>query len=152
MGTPSDNGMTIDGLGRICIAYAIDVLYAFGSRAEEIYRALHESGRIDPDGASDVDLGAKPLPGHTLDVRAKAELAIDLENLLGVQSVDLVGIEDVDAFVAAEVIRGNRLYCADEYRADEYELYILRRAGDLAPFERERMRMILGGDPQEDRT
>ena len=27
----------------------------------------------------------------------------------------------------------------DEYEADEYELYILRRAGDLAPLEKERI-------------
>ena len=43
-------------------------------------------------------------------------------------------------------MRGERLYARDAYWADEYELYVLRRAGDLAPLERERMAMILGRD------
>ena len=33
---------------------------------------------------------------------------------------------------------------ADSYEADEYDLYVLRRAGDLAPHERERIALILG--------
>jgi hypothetical protein len=32
---------------------------------------------------------------------------------------------------------------------DEFELYLMRRAGDLAPVERERRRMLLGFDPEE---
>ena len=32
--------------------------------------------------------------------------------------------------------------CRDDYLDDEYELYILRRAGDLAPMERERLSLI----------
>ena len=39
-------------------------------------------------------------------------------------------------FLAVNVIRGERLFCSDRYAADEYELYILRRAGDLAELER----------------
>jgi hypothetical protein len=56
-------------------------------------------------------------------------------------------VHSVNPFVAVEVIRGNRLYCVDECRADEYELFVLRRAGDLAPFERERIKMVLGISP-----
>jgi len=41
------------------------------------------------------------------------------------------------------VIRGERIFAEDSYLADEYELYVLRRAGDLAELERERMAMIL---------
>ena len=39
-----------------------------------------------------------------------------------------------------------RLYAEDEYLADEYELYIFRRAGDCAHLERERVALILGED------
>lgn len=129
----------------ICKDQGIDILYVFGSRADEIYGALFAGGRIDPQNRSDVDLGVKLLPGRTIDVRGKVELAIAFEDLLDVHRVDLLVIAEVDPFVAADVIRGNRLYCADEVRADEYDLYILRRAGDLAPFERVRMRIILNG-------
>ena len=53
---------------------------------------------------------------------------------------------EADPFVAAEVVRGERLFAADDYAADEYELYVLRRAGDLAQLERERMALVLGYD------
>jgi hypothetical protein len=36
----------------------------------------------------------------------------------------------MDAFVAVNIIRGERLYVEDDYLADEYELYVLRRALD----------------------
>jgi hypothetical protein len=58
--------------------------------------------------------------------------------------VDLVVLQEADPFLAVEIIRGERLYVRDEYEADEYDLYILRRAGDLAPLERERQALILG--------
>ena len=35
------------------------------------------------------------------------------------------------------------LYTSDADRQAEYELFVLRRAGDLLPFYRERVRMIL---------
>ena len=50
------------------------------------------------------------------------------------------------AFVAAEVIRGERLFARDEVEADEYDLYVLRRAGDQAPLERERMALVMRGE------
>jgi len=35
------------------------------------------------------------------------------------------------------------VFCRDEYEADTYELYVMRRAGDLAPFERLRIERIM---------
>jgi len=97
-----------------------------------------------PPGPSDVDVGVRPVPGVRLSVRDKVHLAQALEDLLGVERVDLVCLPEADPFVAANVIRGERLFARDEDDADEYDLYILRRAGDLAPLERERLALILG--------
>ena len=55
-----------------------------------------------------------------------------LEDLFSVNRVDVVVISEVDAFLAANIIR-----------ADEYDLYILRKAGHLAPLERERISLIM---------
>jgi hypothetical protein len=71
------------------------------------------------------------------------ELALALEDWLGVNRVDLVVLNSADPFLAEEIIRGERLYAQDEYEADEYDLYVLRRAGDQAPLEREWLRQIL---------
>lgn len=79
-----------------------------------------------------------------LSINEKVNLSLALEEFFGCNRVDLVILDEADPFLAAEVIRGERLFARDEYEADEYDLYILRRAGDLAPLERERMALILG--------
>jgi predicted nucleotidyltransferase len=92
---------------------------------------------------SDVDIAVKLSTERKLSVREKAEMAVALENLMGVDRVDLVLLSQADPFLAASIIRGERLFCADDYGADQYELYILRRAGDLERFERIRIERIL---------
>jgi predicted nucleotidyltransferase len=104
-------------------------LYLFGSR-----------GRREETDQSDVDVGIlfrQPQP-----LKEVLRLEDELERRLGLP-VDLVDAGRASAFLALDVIRGERLYCADEDRCDEFELYVMRRAGDLAPFERERRRVLL---------
>ncbi len=69
---------------------------------------------------------------------------MEMEDLFEVDRVDLVILTEADPFLAANIIRGERLFCEDDYIADEFELYILRRAGDLAPLEKERLNLIFG--------
>lgn len=71
-----------------------------------------------------------------------------LEDLFGLPRIDLVVLPEADPFLAANIIRGERLFADDAYLADEYDLYVLRRAGDLAPLERERQALILQGKSQ----
>jgi predicted nucleotidyltransferase len=127
--------------------YNLVAVYAFGSRAPEIAaRVRGDSGkettvvRLD----SDVDIGVLPGRGCALSAHDKVCLALALEDVLDVPRVDLVLLSDADPFLAANIVRGERLYAQDAYKADEYDLYVLRRAGDLAPLERERMALILG--------
>ena len=126
----------------LCDRYGLDMMYAFGSRSQEIADYFHDRGDLDKAATADVDIGAKVKKSSTLSAREKASLAIDLEELLGVERVDLVILSEADSFLAANIIRGERIFCRDAYLADEYELYVLRRAGDLAPFERQRLDMI----------
>jgi hypothetical protein len=67
-----------------------------------------------------------------LAVAVKVGLAQKLEELFQVPRVDLVILDEADPFLAAEIIRGELLYAADGRIADEYEIFVLRRAGDLA--------------------
>lgn len=127
-------------LVRFCEQYALNSLYAFGSQAQSAVLAIQMNTPISPS-ESDLDIGVFP---HTvLSVNQKVELAMDLEALFGIPRVDLISLPEADPFLAANIIRGERLYTRDAYQADEYELYILRRAGDLAPFEHERMMMVM---------
>jgi predicted nucleotidyltransferase len=134
-------------LSQLCQRYSIDILYAFGSRANEAKEWFDGQRDAFTQSSSDVDIGVKPVPGAAFDVHSKVRLALALEDLMGVSRVDLLSLTDADPFLAANIIRGERLYARDSYLADEYELYILRRAGDLAPLERERMALILHENP-----
>ena len=52
----------------------------------------------------------------------KVKLTQDLETLLSVLRVDLFCLEEADPFLAANIIRGERLFTADIHAADECEL------------------------------
>jgi predicted nucleotidyltransferase len=104
-------------------------LYLFGSRA-----------RGDATEQSDVDVGV--LFRQAASLRDVLLLGDALERRLRLP-VDLVDAGHASAFLALDIIRGERVACADPDRCDEFELYVMRRAGDLAPFERERRRLLL---------
>ena len=131
-------------LEQICRQFDVAILYSFGSRAAEVRDWFEENRDHLPAGLSDADIGVKVLTGKKWSVREKVHLADAMEELLGIGRVDLVCLTEADPFVAAEIIRGERLFASDSHKADEYELYVLRRAGDLAPLERERMALVLG--------
>ena len=134
-------------LNQIAEKFKLDIIYAFGSRAKEVAEWVEKEGfefSISP--SSDVDVGVRPSPEKKLSVKEKVHLSMALEDLFSINRVDLVVIPEGDPFLAANIIRGERIYCIDEYEADEYDLYILRRAGDLAPLEQERIALIMGED------
>jgi predicted nucleotidyltransferase len=103
--------------------------YLFGSRS-----------RGEATERSDVDLGV--LFDRPADLERTIALEDELERALGL-SVDLVDVARAGAFLALDAIRGERIFERDGRRLDEFDLYVMRRAGDLAHFERERRRMLL---------
>lgn len=132
-------------LATLCRAHDISALYAFGSRAKEALNWLESSITGMTGSTSDLDLGALPDKGIRLPTRRIVNLTTALEDLFDVPRVDLVILPQAPPFLASNIIQGERLYTVDEDRADEYDLYILRRAGDLLPLHRERVNLILGG-------
>jgi hypothetical protein len=130
-------------LTAICRRFDVVILYAFGSRAKEMQAWMAGGREPLAAGPSDVDIGAKPAPQTHWNVQNKVDFALALEDFFGCHWVDLVSLDDADPFLAANIIRGERLYADDAHAADEYDLYVLRRAGDLIPLERERIRLIL---------
>lgn len=130
-------------LNHFCETHGVAVLYVFGSRADDVYRWLCEESFVLAPGPSDVDVSVYLTDGMRWTIQQKVAFAQSLEELLGVTQVDLGVLNDAEPFFAADVVRGNRLYARSERQADEYDLYILRRAGDLAPFKREHMAHVL---------
>jgi predicted nucleotidyltransferase len=135
-----------DRLEEICREHGIDALYAFGSRAAELAKCVREGAALDERSRSDIDLAVLPRPGHRLSARARVALTTALEDALGAAvPVDLAMLPEAGAALALEIIQGELLLTTDPVREAEYELFVLRRAGDLAPLERERRRVVLAG-------
>jgi predicted nucleotidyltransferase len=132
-------------LGSICDRYGIDALYVFGSRAAEAARAMKAERPLTDSTGSDVDIGVLPRQDCSLDPAAKVRLMAELEDAFGIGRVDLVSLTEAPPFLALEIVRGELLYEADPDRVADYELFVLRRAADLAPFERERVQSVLAG-------
>jgi len=129
-------------LPEFCQRFGVQALYAFGSNADKAAALLKGEGSA-PKIEGDLDIGVL-LPFHVrLSVAEKVELAQALEDLFGVERVDLVLLSEANPFLALDIVDGERLFCADPDGTAEYELYVLRRAGDLEYFERERRRLIL---------
>ena len=131
-------------LEAICQQHGVAILYSFGSRARETLAWLDAPDAVLAPGPSDVDLGVKPLPTTEFNWKVEVALGHALEDLLGVDRVDIVNLDSANPFLAAEVVHGERLYAESEYAADNYDLYILRQEGDLAFLEEERARLLLG--------
>jgi predicted nucleotidyltransferase len=114
-------------LKKISRRYSIDAIYAFGSRGMELKLFAAGAGDIDRSKVSDFDVAVKITPQKSLSVRQKSQLTIDLEELFRLTKLDLVVINEADPFLAANIIRGERIFCRDEYLADQYELVIVHR-------------------------
>ena len=93
--------------------------------------------------ASDVDVSV--LFERSLSLGEQVRLEDALEHSVG-RRVDLVDLRRANPFLALDIISGIRFIENDPVAADEYELYVLRRAGALAPLERERRAMLIGVD------
>jgi predicted nucleotidyltransferase len=129
---------------QICRKFQVKALYIFGSRSVEMLQLIQDENLCIKLSPSDLDISV--LTQREFLVDEKVSLALRLEELFDAPRVDLVILQEADAFLAANIIRGERLYAEDSYLADEYELFVLPRAGDLAELERGRMAMILGED------
>ncbi len=131
-------------LEAIAARFGLADIYVFGSRADQIATGAPRSdGAVRAD--SDVDIAVRPVRDRLLTPAERVELTLALEHALGVKQVDLLVVTEAGPFLALAVIRGNLLYCTDAVDHAEYELFILRRAGDLAPLERERRELVLRG-------
>jgi predicted nucleotidyltransferase len=132
-------------LGALAARYGLLALYVFGSRAEEVAARVAGGSSPATHAGSDVDIGVEPRRGQALSARDRVRLVQALEELFGVDRVDLVLLPEASAFLAADVVRGELLAATDLDAEAEVQLYYLRRAGDLAPFLREQWGERVGG-------
>jgi len=133
-------------LADICRRYGVTSLYVFGSRASEVAARVSGEEVVPARPQSDGDFAVQITEESCLRGFARGGLLADLEELFELPRADLVVLNDVDPFIALEAVRGELLFSTDPDVQAEEELFILRRAGDLEPFETERIRLVLAGE------
>jgi len=131
-----------DQLKILAEKYNLQIIYAFGSRAKEALDLVEGKTKSFVKGPSDLDIGIKPE--KKLRVEEKVEIALVLEDIFQVPRVDLVVLPEAPVFLALEIVKGELLYARDAVYEAEYQLYIMRRAAELIPYERMKQKMILG--------
>jgi len=122
--------------------YHLKIIYAFGSRAKDALNVIEGRKVSLSCTSSDLDIGVKP--GRPLTVEEKVEIALFFEDLFDVHRVDVVVLPEAPVFLALEIVSGELLYAHDAAQEAEYQLYIMRMAADLLPYEREKQKMIMG--------
>ena len=142
-----------EALKALADRFQIADFYVFGSRAKEITNRFRKETASDdgPQAApighdSDVDIGIMPRREVRLTAKDRVGLTGELEDLLEANRGDLVILAEAEPVLALEVSRGELLYAENPDRQARDELYVLRRAGDLLPFKRQRLRLILGAE------
>ena len=130
-------------LKKIADQYGIAAIYVFGSRSKEISAKCSNTPFDTEFSESDVDLGVLLRPNYALSIQRKVRLAAEMEDLMDVNRADLVFLQDADPFLAADIVRGELIYCSDPEMEGELQLNALRRAGDLAYYKRHRINRVL---------
>ncbi|MFW9916762.1 MAG: nucleotidyltransferase domain-containing protein [Candidatus Thorarchaeota archaeon] len=128
----------------LCKQFKVDFFYAFGSRAVEVKASVENNVPLDEFMKSDLDIGVKTRPDVRLSLDDKVQLTQALEDIFDISRVDLIDLKQADPFLALDIVKGELLYSRDDDVQAEYELFILRRAGDLAYYARGRWNQILG--------
>ena len=134
-------------LGALAAEYGLLAIYVFGSRAKEVAARVAGSPVAASHPESDVDIGVEPLRDRVLAAQDRVRIVQRLETMLCAPRVDLVILPEAEAFLAADVVRGELLLATDLDAEAEVQLYYLRRAADLAPLLREQWRETVGSEP-----
>ncbi len=104
---------------------------------------MERDGGFAPGGQSDLDLAVLPEAGQSWSLDDKVLMTAAFEDVFPAPRVDLVVLPDAPPFLALAAVSGELLFARDSVREANYQLFVLRRAGDLAPFERERRARLL---------
>jgi predicted nucleotidyltransferase len=94
---------------------AAQAIYLFGS---------YRSGNVRPDSDVDIALLLTPEQAKAEPNLLLSQCRFDLEDALS-KEVDLLNARQVSTVFQKEIIGGVRIYCADPYAADEFEMLVI---------------------------
>ena len=119
-----------DKIHTLAEAYDLSLIYLFGSQAATGNQYL-EGIKVVPDEASDLDIAVAFQNPPTLPMETYGHLYRDLGKIFDPFDIDLIFAHEVNILLQCEIIKGVRIYKADESLADQFEERIMKLAGDL---------------------
>lgn len=122
---------------KICAAYGILAVYAFGSRAEKAVELI-EGGDTEGinDPLADIDLGVvfheKGLsPGER--IKTYGKLHSELSEIFSPFTLDLIFLRETGIILQFEAINGISVYTSDDDKRLEYEEHVIKFYQDWKP-------------------
>ncbi len=106
------------------------LVYFFGSQADKGRRYL-EGEDVSADHFSGLDIAVAFREAPTDAIKIYGKVYQEMSRLLEPFNLDLVFMHELGALFRYEIIKGVRVYEKDDYRADEFEEEVMRRAEDL---------------------
>lgn len=119
-----------DRIQTVAKDYDLSLIYLFGSQAIPGNQYL-KGIEVVPDGFSDLDIAVAFQNPSTLPMETYGHLYRDMGNIFDPFDIDLIFLHEVDILLQYEIIKGERIYEADESLADQFEESIMKLAGDL---------------------
>jgi predicted nucleotidyltransferase len=128
--------------------YEVKIAYIFGSQ-KATGAAVLAGEKAAADESSDLDVGVvfERLPEDRFGVYG--DLFADLSYFFEAFRIDLVFLQETDALLQYEAIKGELVYCENELFLDDYEEMVMKQASDIAykkiEFERDFIEALRDG-------
>jgi len=119
-----------DKIHTLAEAYDLSLVYLFGSQAATGNQYL-KGIEVTPDDTSDLDIAVAFQNPPVLPMETYGHLYRNMGKIFDPFDIDLIFMCEVDTLLQCEIIKGVRIYEADEFLADQFEERIMKLTGDL---------------------
>ena len=110
--------------------HELSLIYLFGSQAAQGLRYLDDT-KVLPVQNSDLDIAVAFRDLPLFPMETYGHLYREADKIFYPFDIDLIFMHDVDILLQYEIIKGVRIYEADESLAELFEERIMKLAGDL---------------------
>jgi predicted nucleotidyltransferase len=133
----ADRANRISRLNRLCEKRRVLLVYLFGSQKDTGLKYLHEHNihheqNIHIEKTSDLDIGILLESPPANMYRVHGDLYLNLSTIFDPFNIDIVFFHEVSYLLKFDIIKGHRIYAANEELADEYEENVMKFASDLS--------------------
>ena len=118
-------------LTRVFKKNEITLAYLFGSQRDAGLNYLYGEKAII-DETSDLDIGILMKTPPLSMYKFYGSIYSDVATIFDPFNIDIVFLHEVNFLLKFEIIKGHRIYAADEKFADDYEENVMRFASDLS--------------------